>query len=87
MKLPESLKLLTDTLWWIQDPENLAFVLEDIFTPSEIEEVADRITILKLLKNGMSQREISEKMNVSVTTVSRWNRVLQYTAKSINNYL
>lgn len=87
MKLPESLKLITDTLWRIETQEDFPWILEDLLTPSEITEIADRITILQLLKAGKSQRDIAETLSISVTTVSRGNRVLQYGKGNIDKYL
>lgn len=50
MKFPESLQLLTDTLWQIETKEDFSAALEDLLTPSEIVDVADRITLLGMLK-------------------------------------
>jgi len=87
MKLPESLKLITDTLWQIEDKKDFKWSLEDLLTPWEIISIAERINILKLLKKGKSQRDIAEKLWISVTTVTRWNRVLQYEGKAIKKYI
>lgn len=87
MKLPESLKLITDTLWRVPDQIEFSWVLEELLTPGEITDIADRITILQMLQAGKSQREIATSLNISVTTVSRGNRVLQYGAGNIKKYL
>lgn len=87
MKLPESLKLLTDTIWRVKSKKDVSWILEDLLTPGEIVELADRIQILKLLSEGKSQRDIAQEMWISVTTVSRGNRVLQYERKSIHKYI
>jgi len=87
MKLPESLKLITDTLWQIKNKKDFKWSLEDLLTPWEIISIAERINILKLLKKGKSQRDIAEKLWISVTTVTRWNRVLQYEGKAIKKYI
>jgi len=87
MKLPESLKLVTDTLWQIKDENDFTWVLEDLLTPSEIIDIADRINILKMLKSWVAQREIAETLWISITTVTRWNRVLKYDRKAIDKYI
>jgi len=87
MNFPESLQLLTDTLWQIKDKEDFGAALEDILTPAELVDIADRITLLKLLKEWKSQREIADEMWISVTTVSRGNRVLKYGRWVIEKYL
>lgn len=48
--------------------ENL---LLGLLTQREIEEFAQRITIVRLLKSGMSQHAIAKKLNIGVATVSR----------------
>jgi len=78
MKFPESLQLLADTLWQCKSKKDLEWLLEDLTTPWEIVELADRIEILRMLSSGMTQRDIAQDLGVSVTTVSRWSRVLQY---------
>lgn len=55
----------------------LAF-LRNILTPPELEEIAARLQIVKLLKKGVSQREVAEKLGVSIGTVSRGARELKY---------
>lgn len=87
MKYPESLKLITDTLWRISTLEDLSGVLADLLTPAEITEVADRIRLFKMLREGKTQRVISEELAISVTTVSRGNRILQYEDNTISKYL
>mgnify|MGYP000954818158 FL=1 len=87
MKYPESLKLITDTLWQINTIEDLSGVLTDLLTPAEITEVADRIRLLKMLQEGKTQRAIAEELAISVTTVSRGNRILQYEDNTISKYL
>ena len=87
MKLPESLKIITDTLWQIKSKEDFQDALEDLLTPAEICEIGDRIEILKQLKLNIPQREIAEKLWVSITTVSRWSRLLNYQRKIIDKYI
>lgn len=87
MKLPESLKVITDTLWQIKDKKDLEWVLEDLLTPSEVIAIAERVSLLKLLKQGKSQRDVAEELGISVTTVTRWSRLLKYDATAIDKYL
>ncbi len=46
-------------------------LLEGLLTPSETEEIATRLEIVKLLKQGMGQHAIAKKLNIGVATVSR----------------
>ena len=73
MKFPEGLKLIADTLWQIKDKEDFGNVLEDILTAGEITEIADRILIVKYLKEGIGQREIAQKLlkqNLSIEAIA-----------------
>ncbi len=87
MKLPEAIKLTTDTLWWIKNKKDLEGVIDDIFTPSEIIAVGERIALLKLLKEWKTQRDIAQELGISITTVTRWSRLLKYDAEAIDKYL
>ncbi|MFA6917894.1 MAG: YerC/YecD family TrpR-related protein [Candidatus Gracilibacteria bacterium] len=52
--------------------------LQNILTPGELEEISKRLQIVKMLKNGVSQRKVAQKLNVSIGTVSRGSRELKY---------
>lgn len=86
MNHTEKLHLITSLLARVQ-PTDLEWVLMDILTPAEIDEIADRLRILTMLESGKSQRDIASELGISVTTVSRGNRVLQYENKGILWYL
>ncbi|OGI34473.1 MAG: hypothetical protein A2259_00990 [Candidatus Moranbacteria bacterium RIFOXYA2_FULL_43_15] len=43
----------------------------DLCTIKELEDMRDRWEIARLIKKGVPYREISQKLNVSTTTVSR----------------
>lgn len=62
----------------------LAF-LKNILTPSELDEIATRLQIFKLLKKGVSQREVAEKLGVGIATVSRGARELKYGGPGLKN--
>lgn len=64
----------------------LAF-LKNILTPSELEEISTRLQIVKLLKKGVSQREVAKTLNVSIGTVSRGSRELKYGEQGFNQIL
>lgn len=64
----------------------LAF-LKNILTPSELDEIALRLQIVKLLKKGVFQREVAEKLGVSIGTVSRGARELKYGAPGFKQVL
>ena len=48
--------------------------LAGILTPKEIVELNQRVEIVKLLKAGLPQRKIAEKVGVGIATVTRGSR-------------
>ena len=58
--------------------DDLDGFLEDILSPQEIEAIDERIKIMHALTAGKTQREIAEELELSITTVSRGSRILQY---------
>ncbi|MBI5134785.1 helix-turn-helix domain-containing protein [Candidatus Uhrbacteria bacterium] len=62
----------------------LAF-LKNILTPAELDEIATRLQIFKLLKKGVPQREVAEKLGVGIATVSRGARELKYGGPGLKN--
>ncbi len=58
--------------------DDLDGFIEDILTPQEIETIDERIKLMHALVAGKTQREIAEELGISITTVSRGSRILQY---------
>ncbi|MFA5584142.1 MAG: Trp family transcriptional regulator [Bacteriovoracaceae bacterium] len=48
--------------------------LEAILTPKELAEIPTRLQIVKMLKQGIAQRKIAEKLGVGVATVTRGSK-------------
>lgn len=53
-------------------------LLQALFTPAEQEELAKRWQIVRQLIEGVSQRKIRDELKVSIATVTRGSRELQY---------
>lgn len=58
------------------DKKLLEEFLIDLLTPAEYREIGLRWQIVKMLHKGMPQRQIAEKLGVSVATVGRGSREL-----------
>jgi TrpR family trp operon transcriptional repressor len=71
----------------IGDKKSALEFLQNILTPQELEEIAKRLQIFKMLHAGVSQRAIAEKLGVSIGTVSRGSRELQYGPPGIKKLL
>lgn len=72
------IKNLAATIAKIDDPKVAENFLHNLLTPNELEEIARRLQIFKLLKQGLPQRTVAAKLQVSIGTVSRGARELKY---------
>lgn len=68
---------LVEVLSRLEGPAAVDAFLEDLCTPAEIEALADRWSVVPLLAEGMSYRQVHEVTGVSVTTVGRIARCLE----------
>lgn len=68
-------------------PNDMIEVIDDIMTPQEIVEMSERIDLLRQLHQGKTQREIATDIGISVTTVNRGARILQYGTGVVQYYL
>jgi len=62
----------------VEDPERMTAFLTDLCTPAELEALADRWSVVPLLADGVSYRQVHEQTGVSVTTVGRVARCLDH---------
>ena len=53
---------------------------EDIFTIHELQAVAQRLAVARMLRRRVTYQEIAEKTGASTSTISRVNRCLTYGA-------
>ncbi len=85
-QLEKKLREVAEFFSWIKK-KDLEAVLEDLLTPKEISDLAERIEILRLLEAGHPQREIAQKLWISITTVNRGSRVLKWGSGVISKYV
>lgn len=53
-------------------------LLRDILTPQELDSVAERWQLIQELVKGTPQREIAEKLGLSISKITRGSRMLKY---------
>lgn len=70
-------KTLIDDLLSRTSAASLDERLQQLLTPTELEEVANRLQIIQLLEQGMPQRKIAQTLGVGIATVSRGARALK----------
>lgn len=73
-----SLTELTAILSNVRDREELALLIEGLFTPQEIEEVTQRWHLMVSLVKGHTQRDIARALGVSLGKIARGSRLLKY---------
>lgn len=73
----KELNNLVEILLKIDSKDEMFDFLQGILTPKELMEIPNRLTIVKMLKNGISQHDIAGKLHVGVATVTRGSRELQ----------
>lgn len=73
-----SLEALAEAFAKIDDPAEMTAFLRDLCTPAELEALSDRWRVVPLLMQGIPYREIHERTGVSVTTVGRVARTIEY---------
>ena len=73
-----NLKYLVQGILMLHTREECLHFLEDLCTPSELEEMAKRLQAAKMLKGNHVYAEIAEQTGLSTATISRVNRCLKY---------
>ena len=73
----KNISVLVKELVKAHSKEKLENLLKGLLTPTEIEEFAERIRIVQLLKKGVAQHTIASELGVGVATVSRGAREIK----------
>lgn len=74
----ENTKYLYSALTAIKTEEEAKAFLQDICTIAELTEMANRISVAKMLSDGLTYQQICESTGISTATVTRVNRCLRY---------
>jgi TrpR family transcriptional regulator, trp operon repressor len=52
--------------------------IQDMLTPQEVDSLCERWQLIQQLHAGVPQREIAEKLGISISKITRGSRMLQY---------
>ncbi len=74
----EAVDLLFKAILSLETKEECYSFLEDLCTVNEILSLSQRFAVAKMLREGYTYLEISEKTGASTATISRVNRSLIY---------
>lgn len=76
----ESFHLLFQAFLALKDEAECAAFLEDLMTRKEIADIAQRLSVAKMLSEQAVYSKIVEKTGASTATISRVNRAYNYGA-------
>ena len=71
----------------LESEEEASRFFEDIFTIHELQAVAQRLAVARLLQKKVTYQEIAERTGASTATISRVNRSLTYGAGGYQSIL
>ena len=71
---------LFEAVLLLENADECYMFFEDICTVSELNSIAQRLEVAKLLQEGVKYNEISERTGASTATISRVSRSLNYGA-------
>ncbi len=74
----ECFHMLFQAMLSLQSEEECAAFLEDLMTRKEMEDVAQRLAVAKMLSEQAVYSKIVEKTGASTATISRVNRAYNY---------
>ncbi|MGH3022653.1 MAG: YerC/YecD family TrpR-related protein [Gaiellaceae bacterium] len=69
---------LFETILSLEDPDEVEHFLRDLCTLSELQAMAHRWEVAKLVEQGLPYQEISKQTGASTTTVTRVAHWLRY---------
>jgi TrpR family transcriptional regulator, trp operon repressor len=70
-------KYLLEIIAEIDDPDELGKFFKELFTKSEIEKFKKRWQLIRLIDQGIPQREIAKKMRISLCKITRGSKILK----------
>lgn len=76
----EQMELLVQALLSLETEEECEQLLSDLCTIREMQDLAQRIEVARLLKAQMTYNDIAQMTGASTATISRVNRCLLYGA-------
>jgi TrpR family transcriptional regulator, trp operon repressor len=77
LDIEEVIGELSSVLAKVDDPDLVRRFLYSILTEYEIEEVASRWELVKLIDRGMSQRKIADRLGLSLCKITRGSKELK----------
>ena len=76
-------KLLYSAVMTLKSEEECQHLFEDLCTPKEINSLAQRFAVAKMLSEGRIYNDIVEETGASTATISRVNRTMSKGSKTV----
>ncbi|MEA2102902.1 MAG: Trp family transcriptional regulator [Thermodesulfobacteriota bacterium] len=83
----EGIDSLAEVLSKIQDKDLIREFLYQIHTPAESRDLSLRWELVRLLDEGVSQRDISSRLGISLCKITRGSKELKKTHSAIKDVL
>ena len=77
-QIKESLANLYRAITMIENENEMEAFLTDLCTIKELQDMAQRLSAAKMLKNGENYLNIASEIGISTATISRVSRALNY---------
>jgi TrpR family trp operon transcriptional repressor len=71
----------------IDTPQEADDLLQDMFTPQEVESLCERWQLIQQLASGKPQRDIAKDLNISISKITRGSRMLKYGKGGFRRFL
>ncbi len=78
---------LAEVLFGIRDKGFMVRFLQEILTPAEIDTLVLRWELVKLLYKGVPQRQISQRLGISLCKITRGSREMKKEGSAIREVL
>ncbi|HOL88611.1 MAG TPA: Trp family transcriptional regulator [Anaerohalosphaeraceae bacterium] len=78
---------LVETLCRIRTPEEMKKFLTEILTPAELHDLSLRWELMRMLSEGIPQRQIAAILKISLCKITRGSKILKNPDSVTNRYL
>lgn len=78
INLTKDQKLVVDSFYRVKTKKDLTKFVEDLFSPEETLDLAQRLKIAKLILEGKTYEEIAAQIPVSTSTISKIGQVIKF---------
>lgn len=79
-KTEDNIKLLYKAIMCLKNESECEAFFTDLCTPQELNSIAQRLSVAKMLTEGSVYKTIVDKTGASTATISRVNKTLNYQA-------